>query len=304
MDTHKLKIFLNLLETGNCSETAEQLFTTQSTVSKQIQSLEKELEIRLFDSSRRSLVHTPAAEQIREDAKKIIETEEHMKHQVRELADDRSRELRICAIPVLSQYKVSGIFRDFQKAFPDVSIRMTETENKLLEEQLKSHSCDLIFTRLLDDEDTSLDIITMDTDALAAILPCSHPLSQRSEIGIEELKEESFLLLDEKTGLLNCVKNLCRESGFSPKITYKGVRIDTILDMIANDLGVSILMNHSVDCSRQPGIVKIPLKKTCTSRLIFARNHNSHYRPEEKNFWNYLTQRFIRESNTSLENQN
>ena len=121
---------------------------------------------------------------------------------------------------------------------------------------------------------------------------------------LEELKEESFLLLDEKTGLLNCVKNLCRESGFSPKITYKGVRIDTILDMIANDLGVSILMNHSVDCSRQPGIVKIPLKKTCTSRLIFARNHNSHYRPEEKNFWNYLTQRFIRESNTSLENQN
>lgn len=208
MDTHRLKIFLNLLETGNCSETAEQLFTTQSTVSKQIQSLEKELEIRLFDRSRRSLVPTPAAEQIREDAKKIIETEEHMKHQVRELADDRSRELRICAIPVLSQYKVSGIFRDFQKAFPDVSIRMTETENKLLEEQLKSHSCDLIFTRLLDDEDTSLDIITMDTDALAAILPCSHPLSQRSEIGIEELKEESFLLLDEKTGLLNCVKNL------------------------------------------------------------------------------------------------
>ena len=42
MDTHRLKIFLNLLETGNCSETAEQLFTTQSTVSKQIQSLEKE----------------------------------------------------------------------------------------------------------------------------------------------------------------------------------------------------------------------------------------------------------------------
>ncbi len=304
MDTHKLKVFLNLLETGNCSETAEQLFTTQSTVSKQIQSLEKELEIRLFDRSRRSLAPTPAAERIREDAKKIIEAEEHMKRQVRELTDGRSRELRICAIPVLSRYRVSEIFRDFQNTYPDIAIHITETENRLLEEQLKSHSCDLIFTRLLDDEDTSLDTITMNTDALTAILPCSHPLSQKSEIGMEELKEESFLLLDEKTGLLNCVKNLCQENGFSPRITYKGVRIDTILDMIASDLGVSILMDHSVDCSRQPGIVKIPLKKTCTSRLIFARNHCSHYRPEERAFWNYLTQRFIRESNTSPENQN
>ncbi|WP_137602033.1 LysR family transcriptional regulator [Paucilactobacillus nenjiangensis] len=84
MDIQKLKAFVELTETNSYTETAEHLFTTQATISKQIMSLEKELGIKLFSREHRTIEITDEGELVLEYAKQIVALKDEMYEKISE----------------------------------------------------------------------------------------------------------------------------------------------------------------------------------------------------------------------------
>lgn len=267
MELRKLEFLLDLAETENYSETAERMFTTQGNVSKQILALEKELGAELIDRSHRKISLTPAAKAILPSVKNLLQEEKKMRAVLEEQSSGLEQLLRIQVLPVFVQYHVPELIARFKAQYPQIRVQIMEMEKRQLEQNLEDGKCDVIYTREIVDEEEELlrnrngkacdEKLTVAYDRFVAVLPENDPLAERTEISLRELEDRSFLLLDEKTELFSKAQKLCRRAGFEPNIAYQGVRIDTILAMTANGLGVSLLMDRTIPEKKEDGIIKL-----------------------------------------------
>ena len=137
--------------------------------------------------------------------------------------------------------------------------------------------------------------MTAALDRFVAVLPKGDPLAKRKKISLSELRDRSFLLLDETTELFSQAQKLCRRAGFEPPVAYQGVRVDTILAMTASGLGVSLLMEQTVPEKKDRGIVTVVLEETCESRLVFARKKSRKTAPAVNVFWEFLKEKIKEE---------
>lgn len=295
MELRRLEYFLDLSRTGNYSETAERMYTTQGNVSKQIAALEKELGVLLVDRAKRKIRLTEAGEVLLPYAEQLIQTEAKMRDVLHRLQSEKEAILRIGALPSFAQYGVAELLAVFQSEHPAIQIDINECEKTSLLQRLQEESYEVIYTRLLDEtwqKSSQYEKIVVGRDHFAAVLPLQHPLCRKktkagSKIDLKELKNEKFILLDEKTELFKSVYQLCINAGFSPQVVHKSVRIDTILGMAAAGMGVSILMEKSIPKELRSRVRILPLECTVESELAFVRR-NGPMGEALRKFWRFL----------------
>ena len=295
MELRRLEYFLNLSRTGNYSETAERMYTTQGNVSKQIAALERELGVLLVDRAKRKIRLTEAGEVLLPYAEQLIQTEAKMRDVLHRLQSEKEAILRIGALPSFAQYGVAELLAVFQSEHPAIQIDINECEKTSLLQRLQEESYEVIYTRLLDEtwqKSSQYEKIVVGRDHFAAVLPLQHPLCRKktkagSKIDLKELKNEKFILLDEKTELFKSVYQLCINAGFSPQVVHKSVRIDTILGMAAAGMGVSILMEKSIPKELRSRVRILPLECTVESELAFVRR-NGPMGEALRKFWRFL----------------
>lgn len=308
MELRRLKYFLDLSRTGNYSETAERMYTTQGNISKQIATLEKELGVLLVDRSRRKIRLTEAGEVLLPYAEQLIRTEEKMQDALHRLQSEKEATLHIGTLPSFVQYGVPELLTAFQSEHPEIQIEINECEKTTLLQKLQEEHYEVIYTRILDEvgqKYAPYEKIVVERDHFAAVLPLQHPLCRKeaetgtdcntqisridglTEIDLKELKNEKFILLDEKTELFESVYHLCINAGFSPKVMHKSVRIDTIIGMVAAGMGVSILMEKSIPKELRSRVQILPLKCTAESELAFVRRSGKMGETIRK-FWKFL----------------
>ena len=295
MELRRLEYFLDLSRTGNYSETAERMYTTQGNVSKQIAALEKELGVLLVDRSKRKIRLTEAGEVLLPYAEQLIQTEAKMRDVLHRLRSEKEAMLRIGALPSFAQYGVAELLAVFQSEHPEIQIEINECEKTSLLQRLQEECYEVIYTRLLDEtwqKSSQYEKIVVERDHFAAVLPLQQPLCRKkteagSKIDLKELKNEKFILLDEKTELFKSVYQLCINAGFSPQVVHKSVRIDTILGMAAAGMGVSILMEKSIPKELRSRVRILPLECTVESELAFVRR-NGQMGEALRKFWRFL----------------
>lgn len=295
MELRRLEYFLDLSRTGNYSETAERMYTTQGNVSKQIAALEKELGVLLVDRSKRKIRLTEAGEVLLPYAEQLIQTEAKMRDVLHRLRSEKEAMLRIGALPSFAQYGVAELLAVFQSEHPAIQIEINECEKTSLLQRLQEECYEVIYTRLLDEtwqKSSQYEKIVVERDHFAVVLPLQHPLCRKkteagSKIDLKELKNEKFILLDEKTELFKSVYQLCINAGFSPQVVHKSVRIDTILGMAAAGMGVSILMEKSIPKELRSRVRILPLECTVESELAFVRR-NGQMGEALRKFWRFL----------------
>lgn len=288
MNIDKLLCFIDLTETHNYTETAERLFTTQSNISKQILSLEKELDAALFDRSSRKLRLTPAGEALLPHAKHIAADYRRLTEAMCPFRRGASTQLKICAIPVMAQYRVTALFAGFHRQHPDVQLQIEETENDQLLSELDNRRRDAVFTRCFSLDESRYEKLVMERDQFIAVLPPEHPLAQRSSLSVGELKAESFLQLDQHTQLLEPMRRLCCACGFEPHIGYTGTRMDNILDLVANGMGVSLMMRRAVESMDHSRMALVPIREECASELAFIRLQRVSHSQSCEQLWRFL----------------
>lgn len=286
MDIQQIQYFLEVVRSGNFSTAAENLYTTQSSVSKNIKSLEKELNIQLFDRSKRQIQLTEAGKLVLKDARSIVQGYENLIHTVSSYQLQKKDTLTIASIPVMAQYDITGLLTDFQTAHPNITLQIEEAETNHVYSQLKDHECDFIFTRK-EYLDASCQSLAFYDDRLAAVVPVNHPLSKKKQLSVSELRNENLLLLNKSTLHYDKITEICRQKGFEPRVVYTGTHMDNILDLVSKNHGISLLMQHAVEYLHPSGVVIIPVKEDFISTIALACNDYRQLSPAGKLFWDY-----------------
>jgi len=288
MNTESLKYFIEVAKVENFTEAAENLFTTQSVVSKHIIALEKKLNLQLFDRSRRKVQLTDQGRIVLKFAEKILSDYDDMVEELLEYGHYSKTVLSIGSIPVMAQYRIPDVVADFNKHYPSFSINVDEVEGHDLLDALGNREYELAFMRKESLDENKFSTISLRRDFFVAIVSTSHPLADRSEISLRELEGDNFLFLNKGTLLYSYCYELCQKVGFNPHIVHTGTRIENILELVANNMGVSLLMNEHVSYLNKENIKVIPFKETIFSHVALVHSKKMRLSIPALTFWNYI----------------
>ncbi|MGM0213739.1 LysR family transcriptional regulator [Enterococcus sp. AZ109] len=288
MDIQKLETFTQLAHHLNYSKVAEETYTTQGNISKHILALEKELGVQLFNRSKRQIILTEAGHELLPHAQTIVQQVAIMREKATEISHKNQQFLTIYTIPTLINYPALEKIADFRRENPAVLLQLKETENQSLSSVDFLDENSLFFTRLFQLPEHSFEYKVVDEDRFVAVLPKTHPLADEKQLALEMLQKEAFLLLGQETGLLTPLHQLCQQAGFVPENNYGGSRIDLILNMVASDLGISLLMEKTIKDKLPENVTYTPVTPNKTSQLCFVRTKGAHSTIND-DFWRSVT---------------
>lgn len=267
MDQQKLQLFLDLTETLNYTETAERNYMTQGNVSKKISALEKELQVPLFDRSSRQIQLTEEGQLLLPDIRRIVDGYRNLAGTLTEYQEKKERVLTVHTIPTMPNYLGFDLLTTFLKQHPEIHLNLKESEAMALGDFEIEKNTIYFFRSLKKDMDKNY--VYTEKDRFVAVLPKNHRLAKNETIALDALAEEPFLILGLAELSYYSVEELCREAGFVPNITYQGTRIDLILRMIEEGLGISLIMEKSLGNSLPDQLVIRKIEPTKESFLNF-----------------------------------
>ncbi len=291
MELEYLYEFTVIAQLESFSRAAEELCISQSSLSKHVLALERELGVSLLQRGSRRVTLTPTGAKIMPMAREIS----RLKDGIRAAAEEQTRRekgtLALASIPVMAQYNITGLLADFRREHPKVALEITECEQQELRELLEKGTCQIAFARRGLEDWEDLESLEFCRDELVAVAPLDHPLSKRDRIEPEVLKGEPLLFLDQQTGFHHLYTALCRGAGFVPNIAYTGRRPENIIELAAQGMGVALVMGRHVRYLDHPGVKAIPFAPAVDSAVCLIRRKDRALSELPKAFWEFVEQR-------------
>jgi DNA-binding transcriptional LysR family regulator len=286
MEMKVVNYFLTVAEFGSYSAAADHLYISQSSLSKQIMALEKELGVTLFDRSKRSIALTEAGKTFRKHAYQINEEYTVMLTNLKEYK--RAHSLSIVAIPVIAQYGITSYIAQFQSTYPNIQLVMEEREASTILPALSAHQFDLAFIRNNYLDTKQYELLEVNSDKFVVALSTKHPLAARTLISLPELTNENFIMFDKGTIVHELAMDACRKAGFEPRNFYASLRVESILGLVASQSGVALIMEKIFHYHKHPDVITIPLVETIESKIVLAYPKDKKLSAQANNFWEFI----------------
>ena len=210
MTITQLQYVLAVAEHKNFTLAAEKCFVTQPTLSMQIQKIEEELNILIFDRSKKPIQLTAIGQKIVEQAKNIVNEAGKIKDIVEYQKGFIGGEFRIGIIPTIMPTLLPMFLNNFIKKYPKIKLIIEELNTNEIITRLKNGHLDaaIAATPL---EDEKIKEIVLYYEPFVAYIPENHAISQKTEIEISDLNLDEILLLQDghcfRDGILNLCKN-------------------------------------------------------------------------------------------------
>lgn len=256
--------------------------------------LEKELGVQLFDRSRRHIRITKEGQVVEAHARRILDSYQQMTVELSQLQEEKENELLLHGIPSMPFYAIISEIAGFKKRHTNFEVSVEEEEADVLLDNLLKHKCDIIFARQFNAKlPKEVEMLTIDQDRWVVVLPSQHPLARKESINLKELEGEKFLQLSEKTQLLQPLLELCHAYQFDPKITYKGNRINLIIDFIENDLGLSLMMEKMIRPFEGKQIIWRPLDIETESLMVLMKLKTNKSEVVQQ-FWQEMQEKYAK----------
>lgn len=260
MDISYLKEFVVLADTLNFWTAAERLYIGESSLSKHIKALEKQLGAPLFTRTSRKVALTEFGQLMLPYAQSMAKLQYEYESAAFRYFHHEMQSLSISTIPVIAQYNITEAFVKFQMDHPTVRLDICETDTQVIRKQLLARECDIgiyrdssVYLEHNPDEESQIVKIPYCTDELVAVLPPDHPLAGEKKIDLVQLAAEQFSLIRQDTMPYDLCIRACREAGFHPKVVFSSHNLEAILDMVRKGGCVSILFSRHIAALRRDG---------------------------------------------------
>ena len=297
MEIEHLYEFTVIAKLQSFSRAADELCMSQSSLSKHILALERELGVPLLVRNPRSVELSPAGAQILPLAAQAYEIQNKISVAAAKQSSRERSLLKLASIPVMAQYNITGILAKFQRLHPNVTLEVTECEQRELTSLLEEGGCELAFSRR-SREDAPLEYLEFCRDNLVAVVSKDHALAAHKTLTLEQLREEPLLFLDQRTGLHALCDELCHRAGFAPKVVYTGHRPENIVELSAQNMGIALLMKRHTDYVQNPAVVCIDIVPLVESSICLVRE--KHRKPSglAREFWAFVKEHLPADSRT------
>lgn len=249
METRQLVQFVAVAELCSFRRAAERLRMAQPPLSQAIQRLEHQLGVRLFNRTSRTVEITEPGKVLLAESLNILASIQSAVINTKETAQGRVGKLRIGFTVPWGYEFVPTALKRFHSLYPAIKLELHETSSSEQVRMLVNREIDVGILRLpARFENKSIEAAILRNDVLSAIVGPGHPLAKTRSISINDLRSERFILppLRLEPGLEQFsyrmqVVNLCGEAGFSPKVDFEALHMQTIICLVERSMGVSVV---------------------------------------------------------------
>ena len=228
---------------------AEHCFVTQPTLSMQLQKLEEELGVQLFDRSRVPVRPTEVGKEVIAQARIVVAEGKKIREIVQNQKQELSGELRVGVIPTLAPYLIPLFVTGFMEKYPDVRVVIQELLTEEIVQKLNYELLDvgLLVTPL---DDKSIKEIPLFYEAFVAYINPEHPLASSKTIEPAQLDLDDLWVLNEGHCFRSQVLNICNRggsgSGAAGHLDYKSGSLETLKRIVETQRGLTLLPELSV----------------------------------------------------------
>jgi len=235
-----LRYLVAVADTRHFGRAAERCFVSQPTLSTQLKKLEDYLGVQLIERQPKRVALTAAGEEIVARARRILEASDEVVTLARAHRDPLAGALRIALLPTIGPYLLPRVAREIRKALPRLDLRLYEYPTAAMLARLRAGEIDLGILALPVDLD-GLEALELYDEPFMVAVPATHPLAKRSTIRVQDLADETLLLLEDGHCLRDQALAVCSQVGMHEKQDFRATSLETLRQMVATGAGVTLL---------------------------------------------------------------
>jgi molybdate transport repressor ModE-like protein len=273
LDVKRLRILREVAARGSFSAAAEALYLSQSAVSQQVATLEREVGMQLLERTREGTRPTTAGRVLVEHADAAIARLEEAERELAAIAGLEGGEVRIASFPSASATLLTMAVSDFVDRHPKVRLSVTEAEPQESVPRLRAGEIDLALTfdypAVPGDDERDLERSLLLTESMHVALPQDHELAGKAKVRMGDLRDEVWLSGDSPSSCGELVLRACRDAGFDPRVGFESDDYHVLQGFVAAGLGVTLLPDLALPTVRSD-IVVLPTDPPAPMRRVWA----------------------------------
>ncbi|BDU27238.1 LysR family transcriptional regulator [Flavobacterium sp. GSB-24] len=278
MELRHLKYFLAVAEELNFTKASEKLFISQPPLSRQIAELEEELQAKLFIRNNKKVELTEAGKYFEKEVKTLFQDLERISLKTKKIAENVSGEFRIAYISSIYSAVISDLIKHLKSQFPYVNFKLFEVSTTKQITALEQGKIEMGIIRS-PIQSPKIKAHLWFKDGFSIVFN-KNMIQLKSEKDILDLRDETFVFFnkDYAPHYHEVLLELCAFYGFTPKIIHEANNINSIVQLVKNGLGISIVPSNIAKNNQDSEIGFIELKKVNLSTdvsLITSKEDDS-----------------------------
>ncbi len=243
------------------AKAAEHCFVTQPTLSMQIQKMEDELGVRLFDRSKKPVETTDIGRQIVDQARVLLNEAGRIDEIVQQNKGEIKGEFRLAFIPTIAPSIIPRFLYDFAKKYPQLNLHISEMQTDIILDQMKKGLLDaaVLATPLATEGVIERPLYY---EPFMAFVPETHRLYKEKFLSVKELDVNDMLLLKEGHCFRNSVLNLCGKSVAKKdklgNVHLESGNFETLIKLAKQGFGMTLI----------PYLLSLDIKETEDKKYI------------------------------------
>ena len=261
MELRHLKYFLAVAEELSFTKAAEKLFISQPPLSRQIMELEEELQAKLFIRNNKKVELTEAGKNFEKEVKALFQNLERISVKTKKIAENVSGEFRIAYISSIYSSVISDLIKHLKEQFPYVNFKLFEVSTTKQISALEQGKIELGIIRS-PIKSPKIKAQLWFKDGFSVVYN-KNLIQIKSEEEIPKLKDETFVFFnkDYAPHYHDVLLELCAFYGFEPQVVHESNNINSIVQLVKNGLGISIVPSNIAKNNKDVEIGFIELKK-------------------------------------------
>ncbi len=242
MELRHLRYFSVLGKELHFAKAAEKLFITQPALTKQIQQLEEELKVMLFERTKRTVKLTMAGEYFLSETEYMINHLEQAVEATRRKAEGEEGEVRIGFVGSAMQNVIPDLLEKLNKLNPGIHTSLQELNNKNQLDAILHDKLDIGFVRL-ESVSKSFNQRVVYEDTFSLVISKKHPVGLANFSSLKQFADDQFILFsnDYSQEYYDNIMSIFTDHGFNPKVSHRSVQANSIFRLVEKQLGVAIV---------------------------------------------------------------
>ncbi|MCQ6279017.1 LysR family transcriptional regulator [Bacillus sp. EB600] len=240
MEWNQLEYFQTVARVQHMTHAAEILSISQPALSRSIARLEAELGVPLFERRGRSIILNHYGQLFLNRVNRMIKEFQEGKQELKDLLDPEYGVVSLGFLHTLGPEIIPNLIGAFRSHYPKMKFQLNQNNSYMLIKQIELGEFDLC---LITPPETKLEVqwVKLWSEELFVIVPAGHPLEHRESIMLDEIRDESFILVKKRNALRQITDQLFLKADIVPRIVFEGEELHTIAGLVASGLGVSII---------------------------------------------------------------
>jgi LysR family transcriptional regulator, hydrogen peroxide-inducible genes activator len=252
----QLRYFDAVARSGHFGAAADQCGVTQPALSMQIQELEKTLGAQLLERGRKGVTLTAGGRAIAQRAARVLADVRDLADYARRQGGAMSGPLHFGVIPSVAPYLLPPLLPRIRAKYPDLDLHLRETQTQTLVRELLDGQLDLLLLAL-PVEHANIETLPLFEDRFLLALPRSRPMPPHVRATPDLLRQGRLLLLEEGHCLRDQALAVCGLRQVDHIDTFGASSLSTLVQLVANGLGMTLLPELSLDLERKHGGIRL-----------------------------------------------